>query len=213
MSENRTSEANAAILSTWLKALLLLRTVSLVVWLMDYLPLKLTWLSWVDAALSALAILYLFQLGRANRRYQKSAIFRVLCLCYTLYTLASAYFPPSYILALSNFQYSRLLSETVLVIFGVASILAVYQEYHAHADVIKVLDPKLSGNWHTLFICTLGVAILGFTVSLVITMLVDGGYLDISMSVISATFTGVILFVLHLFSILYLHKTVRLLQQ
>lgn len=213
MNENRAPEANAAILSTWLKALLLLCTVRLVVWLIDYLPLKLTWLPWAEPVLSTLGILYLFQLGRANRRYRKSAIFRTVLLCYGLYARISVFFPPSYHLALSNFQYSALLTGLLLPVLAILSLLAVYQEYHAHADVTKALDPRLSGKWHALCNWYLGGQVLIFFVSMAVTLLVVSGYLDISMSSVATAVSGIVTFVLQLVSILYLCKTVRLLRQ
>ena len=209
MTVNPAPEAKTAILSTWLKALLILRLVSLVTQLIGYLPLELAWLPWVDAALSALAILYLFQLGRANKRYRKSAVFSTVLFCYSLFNLVTSLFPAAYYKALSNYEYGPLTVGILLPLLSLLSILAVYQEYHAHADEIKVLDPKLSGNWHVLFNYTLAGSIMRSAISWTVVLLVVEGYLNTSTADISRFLAGGIDFVLQLFYLVYLEKTTQ----
>lgn len=77
-------------------------------------------------------IVCMFRLAPVNAHYRKAGILRAVWLgC----MLASLFLLPSILI----------LTASIL------SIIAVYQEYNAHSEVVAEKDAKLSRNWHSLF--------------------------------------------------------------
>ena len=75
---------------------------------------------------------------------------------------------------------------------SIVSIIAVYQEYSAHAEVITVKDSKLGRAWHSLFNWSILAAVLlslGATIVAVILVMTD---LGVGVSRISAIAIGLL---------------------
>ena len=102
-------------------------------------------------------VVCMFQLTPANERYKKAGIMRAVMLVCTLVTA---------------FVYA---SSLLNLAASILSIIAVYQEYNAHSEMIADKDSKLSGKWHSLFMWGLIAGILvgfGSTVTvLILTMM------------------------------------------
>ncbi len=98
--------------------------------------------TWISRGIMFVMIFCSYQLRTQNEHYQKAAIYRtVMVVC----SLASAYI----------FKSTAL---TLLASF--LSILAVFQEYSAHAELIEEKEPALAGKWHSLFNWGLAVGLL-----------------------------------------------------
>lgn len=107
---------------------------------LPFIPAPVT--AWTGKVILAVIVYCMFCLAGVNGRYRTSGIFRAVMLgC----TLVSAVLPAASILTLTA---------------SVLSILAVYQEYHAHAELIAEKDAKLSGKWHSLFNWSIVCAVL-----------------------------------------------------
>lgn len=78
-------------------------------------------------------IVCMFQLAPVSERYKKAGIMRVIMLACTLVTA---------------FMFT---SSILILVASTLSIIAVYQEYNAHSEVMADKDVTLSGKWHRLF--------------------------------------------------------------
>ena len=130
----------------WLQYLLYVGIASLVSSLLGIFGLS-AMSRWIGLAISAATVYLLFQLAAANPRYKTAAIF--------------------YAVALAG----GLISNAILGLVGsICGIVAQYQEYHAHGELIEEQDPKLADQWGTLF----GLEILVSIVAVLLTGLVVG---------------------------------------
>ena len=100
----------------------------------------------------------LLQLAPANPRYKKAGILRAAMLICALIT--------SFVYTLSILTF----------VASILSIIAVYQEYNAHSELIAEKDAKLSGKWHSLFTWSIVAGVLvgfGSTATVVILALLE----------------------------------------
>ena len=155
---NENMENRSELLVKWLRVLMYIAIVSLVNSVVNFLPfVPAAVTTWVSRGIMVAVVVCMFQLTPANERYKKAGIMRAVMLVCTLVTAFV------YVSAILN------LAASIL------SIIAVYQEYNAHSELIADKDSKLSGKWHSLFTWGLIAGILvgfGSTVTvLILTML------------------------------------------
>ena len=140
----------------WLRILAYVAIISLINSVVDYLTFVPASIStWVSRGIMAATIYCMFNLSRENNRYKKAAIFRTVFLGCALIT--SLLFG-SYLLSIAA---------------SICSIVAVYQEYAAHSEVVAEKDMALSRKWRNLFYWEFIAAILlslGSSVAAVILM-------------------------------------------
>lgn len=130
----------------WLRVLMYISIAGLVntfIGIPSWIPLVIT--SWISRILMAIMVFTMFKLAPANSRYKKAGIQRTIILVLTIAT-------------------DILLAGAVLaLIAGILAIIADYQEYHAHSELIEEKDRQLSGKWTSLFMWSILVGlILGF---------------------------------------------------
>lgn len=146
---------------------------------------------WLGLALSGAAVYLMFRLIDSNARYQKAALFSGVALV------------------------SNLLGIQMLSLVGsICSIVAQYQEYHAHSELVAERDSRLAGKWNNLFWLEFAVElILGLLISLVAVSMVAAEGLDAvpvtAIATVAATMVATILRVLYL---VYLHRTIKALE-
>ena len=146
---------------------------------------------WLGLAISAAAVYLLFRLVDANERYQKAAIFSIVALVAGLFT------------------------NVLLTLVGsVCSIVAQYQEYHAHSELIVERDPRLAGKWRTLFWLQFAVGlVLGLLLSFVSVILVMvSGLETAAATAVLALVLAVVTLILQVLYLVYLNRTVKLLE-
>lgn len=140
MSENRIDYVK------WLRVLIYLaiaRMVNTLVGIPAFIPTVVT--AWISRILMAVMVFTMFKLAPANDRYKKTGIQLAIVLILTIAT--------------------ELLNTGVVLtlIAGILSIVAEYQEYHGHSELIEEKDHQLSGKWSSLFMWSIVVGlILGF---------------------------------------------------
>lgn len=156
MDENM--ENRSEMLAKWLRILMYIAIVSLAnsaVNFFPFVPAAVT--TWISRGIMVAVAACMLQLAPTNVRYKKAGIMRAVMLVCILIT---AFVHASPILNLAAY---------------ILSIIAVYQEYNAHSELIADKDSKLSGKWHSLFTWGLIASILvgfGSTVTvLILTML------------------------------------------
>ena len=98
--------------------------------------------TWISRGIMLAVMLCMFRLSLVNDRYRTAGILRAAMLGCNLITA---------------FLFGSMALTLAASIF---SIIAVYQEYAAHAELVADLDRKLAGQWRSLFIWSILAAAL-----------------------------------------------------
>lgn len=131
---NENMESKYELIAKWLRVLIYIAIVSLINSVINFLPfVPSSVTTWISRGIMVAMAVCMFKLAPANARYQKAGIFRAGMLGCTLIT---AFLYASSILTLAA---------------SIMSIIAVYQEYNGHSEMVVAKDPNLSGKWHSLF--------------------------------------------------------------
>lgn len=121
---------NKELFMKWTQYLFYVQCALLVVALITKLPFVGSWFNWGLRIISIATIFILYKLSPLNSRYLKSAIFMIVTLLTTIF----------------------LKGLGLLAIVGmICSIIATYQEYTGHSEMMAEVDEKLSKNWRSLF--------------------------------------------------------------
>ncbi len=143
----------------WLPVLIYCALASLINSVISYVPfIPASLTTWISRGIMLTMTVCMLQLAPVNGRYKKAGIMRAVMLGCALYT-------------------AFIFGSTLLTLAAsVVSIIAVYQEYHAHSELVADKDAKLSGRWHSLFTWSILASLLltfGATVVAVILVLAD----------------------------------------
>ena len=180
----------------WLPVLLYCSLASLINSVISYFPFipgVLT--TWISRVIMLAVTICMFQLAPANERYKKAGVMRAVMLGCNLIT-------------------SFLFGSTLLTLAAsIVSIIAVYQEYNAHSELVAEKDEKLSHKWRSLFIWSiLAAVLLSFGAAIVAMILVmadmEGGASRIS--AITIALLSIPQCVIDIVYILYIRKTISI---
>lgn len=176
----------------WLRRLICAHAVSTVTTLISMYTMGEGWFAWVNQAAALTVVICLFQLAPANKYYKNAAWYRACMLAVGL------------IQAMSD------LTAALSPLSTVFMLLATYEEYTAHGELVKDLDAGLSGKWHKLFIRQIiwNVVFLIIAIPLAFLLTMFGFYGADVISVVGMALQ-VVFTVVH---IRYLKRAVRLLQ-
>lgn len=178
----------------WLRILAYITILSLVNSVFDYLPfVPAAITTWVTKGIMAATVYCMFKLSGRNNRYRTSAIFRAVTLGCALVT---------------SFAFGSHLLNIAISVF---SVLAVYQEYAAHAETVAGKDMCLSHKWCSLFYWELAAATFLSWGSAVTAILLVSSQLQTDASMVS----GIVFFLLKMpqfalrvVRLLYLYKMI-----
>ena len=177
------------LLTKWLRALVYIAIVSIVnsaISILPIIPASVT--TWISRGIMVAMAVCMFRMAPVNERYKKAGILRTVWLgC----MLASLVFLPSILI----------LAASIL------SIIAVYQEYTAHSEVVADKDAKLSRNWHSLFNWSIVTGLLVGFGSMVTALIAS--FAGIEITRITAIVTGILSIpqlVIEIVYLLYLKK-------
>ena len=164
---------------------------SLVNWL-PFVPSAISML--ISRGVSVVSIFSLFQLAGACGRYKKAAVYRT-------------------VMFVSALVAAPLRAGIVITLAGsVFSIMAVYQEYHGHGDLMESLDKRLSEKWHSLFLWGILAGLLMGFVSTAAALLIPLTQMDMVTAVAVTSFVlGIPQYILDGLYILYLRRMTVLL--
>jgi len=146
---------NKELFMKWIQILFYVQCVAFVLTLIAMLPFVGSWFSWLIRITTIATIFVLYKLSPLNTRYLKASIFMGAALVSTIF----------------------LKGLGVLAIVGmICSLVALYQEYMGHSELLKDADAKLSKNWNSLFNWELwgGFLIGGITVPIVVAIVLAG---------------------------------------
>ncbi len=167
------------LLTKWLRVLIYVNLVGILNSLLGRFPQVPEMLTvWASRGIMAAWIVCMLCLSDVNDRYKKAAVFRaVMLIC----ALAGDYLMAGSLLTLAA---------------SVFSVLAVYQEYSAHAEVMEPLAPSLSRKWRSLFAWGLGIGVAAGLVSTVAVLLLAMG---VPNAVRAIAILNILLFILQRF--------------
>lgn len=175
----------------WLQYLLYVKIAAIAVSIFGVIPLIGTLATWIGRILTAVTLYLLFQLVGINNRYQKAAIFSAVTLvCGLLDGMAAT------------------------GIALVCDIIASYQEYHGHGELVENRDPKLAGKWNFLFwlemLASLALGLLTSTVAVVLALI--GGLETALTATLTTAAVSLLSYALRIVYLVYLHRTVKALE-
>lgn len=141
----------------WLRILMYAAIVSFANSLLNYLPLiPAAVTTWVSRGVMLAKVVCFLQLGSVSDCYRRVGILRAVLFAITLVT---------------TFLYGSTILALVTVIL---SLVATYQEYHAHGEAAEEKDARLAARWRGLFGWSLAASLLLSVGSSIITMILVG---------------------------------------
>ena len=179
----------------WLRNLFYIHIASIVLSLPTLIFINNPVTPWLGHALSAGIALCLFYLAPANTRYRTAAI------------LTAVYVGLSVL--------SQLMPSSLLTIgISILSIIAAYQEFHGHAEIIEEKDPKLSRRWKNLFVWQIVIGVIaGFSsVAAVVIMVLAEMDLDRITTLVAGAVILVSL-IPGIMYLVYLHRMIALVEE
>lgn len=191
---NETKEIDNHQIIKWLRIVMYTaigRLVNTLAGMLPFIPTSVT--VWISRGILLILIISMIQLAPANDRYKKAGILRAVMLALTIVT-------------------GFLKTGTILTLVGsILSIVAMYQEYHAHSELIAEKDQKLSGKWSSLFMWSiLSGLLLGFT-STAAAMIIAFADMDITTATaIIAVILSIPDYIIEVLCIQYLKKMAAL---
>ena len=188
MNENRID------FTKWLRVLIYIAIAGLVntlVGIPSFVPSIIT--SWISRIIMAVMVFAMLKLAPANDRYKKAGIQRAIVLALTIAT-------------------DLLHSGAILtLIAGTLAIVADYQEYHGHSELIEEKDHQLSGKWTSLFLWSIVVGLLlGFTSTAAGIFAAMAGMDTMKATIMIAAILAIPRYVIEILYILYLKKMVAI---
>ena len=191
MNENRIDYVK------WLRVLIYIaiaRITNTLVGIPAFIPTALT--AWISRILMAGMVFVMFKLAPANDRYKKTSIQLAIVLVLTIST------------ELLN------TGAVLTLIAGILSIVAEYQEYHGHSELIEEKDHQLSAKWTSLFMWSIVVGlILGFASTAAGVLAAVAGVDTETAALVIAAAMMIPEYIIDIFYILYLKKMIALFEE
>lgn len=188
------------LLSKLLRILFYVHIASLVIFAVNAVSSLESITTWVSKALTLAVIWSLFQLKGANPRYRTAAM------CGAVDFICG--------LLLVNVSTSNLGVSGIAVLAGsVCSLIATYQEYHAHGELVRELDEKLSKKWSNLFVWEIVLGLLTSLVSVIATTILVTQEMDTAtVTTIVGILTIIVNIGLSVLYLLYMQRTLKLIE-
>ena len=188
MEENRIDFAK------WLRVLMYIAIAGLVntlVGIPSFVPSIIT--SWISRIIMAVMVFAMLKLAPANDRYKKAGIQRAIVLALTI---------------VMDILHS---GAVFALIAGTLAIVADYQEYHGHSELVEEKDHQLSGKWTSLFMWSIVVGLLlGFTSTAAGMFAAMAGIDTMKATIMIAAILAIPQYLIEIIYILYLKKMVAI---
>lgn len=167
------------LLTKWLKILMYVHIANIALSVISMFPVNDGWSRWAGIATSAMVTAAMYAMAPVSRRYKTAGNF------YAVYLVCTV------------------LNQTALaLVASILSLIAMYQEYSAHSELVAQADPNLSANWHSLFNWKIIVSILTSVVSMVATMVLV--VMELSTNTIVTVIVGFMLAVSIVLDVIYI---------
>ena len=181
----------------WLKILMYSAGVSVVNSAVNYIPIipgDVT--TWISRGVVIAVILCMFRLAPANERYKTAGIFRLMM--QVCFLVNQWLFPMGLLVGMAS----------------VLSLLAVYQEYKAHAELVEDQDERFARKWRRMFFWGIGAsAVLTIGTAVLAAVVVMNNLSADQVSEWTVTFLSIPQFVFEVVYVLYLKKTAAMFEE
>lgn len=186
------SKESGSLLNKWLKVLYYAEIASLATILLVLIPALEGISTWIGRITSAVVMVALYQLSVFHERYQKAFLYFAIAFVGGLF---------------QSFSGSNILTSAA----SICGLVATYQEYHAHSEVINVRDTYLADRWTSLFYWELVAgAVGGFVAVAVVVLGVNSGISEEVLVVLGVAAVAVVEVPLSLLRLKYLKKMMKL---
>ena len=178
----------------WLQYLFYVHIAALALSLTALISVDLVTTPWISNILTAGTALCVYSLAAASPRYRKAAVMTAVALVLQI---------------LSKVGLASLLTLTASIL----TIIASYQEFYGHSEVVGQYDPKLAGKWRSLFLWQILIGVLSglSSVTAVVVMVLA----DMNQAEIIQLVTGAIVLVALIpggLYLVYLRRMIRIFQ-
>lgn len=195
MNENK--KINCDLITKWLRVMTYVVIVSLVnaiVNILPFIPASIT--TWICRGIIVAMVVCMYQLSSVNERYQKAWIMRASMLACNLIT---------------TFLWA---SSFLNLVASILSIIAVYQEYNAHSELIAEKDSQLSSKWHSLFMWSaLAGVLVGFGSVATVFIVAMSGIDTVKITALVVGLLGIPEMILDVVYFTYLKKMIDILSE
>ena len=136
------------LLTKWLKILMYVHIASIAISIISMFSFKDSWNTWTGIAITLAGTVCMYAMAPINRRYKTAGnLYAVYLVC-------------------------AVLNQTALaLVASILSLIAMYQEYSAHSELVADMDPNLSANWHSLFNWQIFVGVAVSVISIITVLL------------------------------------------
>ena len=175
----------------WLKYLRYVGIAALVHTILVNIPVMSGLTGWTSLAISAATVFLMFKLMGVNSRYKTAAV------CYAVSLIGGC------------------ISMAIVSLAGsVCGIVAQYQEYHAHGELISQKDPKLADKWNSLFWLELAVIVITTLLSSVLlsALVMAAGMEETAVTALVVAIVAAVTLLMKLLYLRYLNRTTKLLE-
>ena len=183
-----------ALLSEWLRVLFVIQVVSLGLSVLGTLQI-LNGLNRVLGYVIGIAhVVIFFKLSTVSERYRKTFIATTVQWAATVASLL-------------------ITNGALSLVSAISSTIALYQQYHAHSEVIAAADEKLAGKWTSFFYWELAVSLIGAGVSVAAVLIaVTVGASSDAITQTAVYLVGAVSVTLEVIYLRYLNRTLALVQ-
>lgn len=208
MDENREfatgSESHGEQAVKWFRYLFYIHIGTIIISILSVVPGLNTVTSWISRWVTVGIIVVLFRLTPVNGRYHKAAVLMCVSLGLLLFNTVMA--TVNALLGIASF-----FGSVLTLAASVCSIIANYQEYYAHADMIKEQDSALARKWHSLFNWQIILGVLAGMVSAFAVMLAALLGMAVSLTTTAVLWaTSVLTIILRIIYLRYLNRMLQL---
>ena len=188
-------DVQGQVLTKWLRVLLFAEIASLVTLFSAMVPVLDGIGPWIGRGASVAVLAALYQLCLVHKRYWKAFKFYLIAFIGTL---------------VQAFAGSNIFTTAA----SICGLVATYQEYSAHGELLNVIDNQLSGKWMSLFYWELAAGAVGAFVAMAVVMVGVGYGMEETLVVILGVAAVAVLEVpLSLLRLRYLKRTITCFQE
>ena len=200
MEENREATyeydfSGKALLSKWLRLLFITQIISLGLSVLGVLQILNALNQAIGYAIGIAHVVIFFKLSAVSERYRKTFI-----------AIAVQWVATVAGLLITNGALS--------LVSAISSTIALYQQYHAHSEVIAAADEKLARKWTSFFYWELAVGLISTGISVVAVLIaVNLGASSDAITQVMVYLVGAVSITLEVIYLRYLSKTLVLLEK
>ena len=178
------------LLTRWLSVLFYAEIATLVMLAVAMIPALDGISGWIGRIVQAAVLVALYQLSLVHERYTKAFLYFAIAFVGSLFQVYAG-------------------SNPLTTIASICGLVATYQEYHAHSEILSMKDTYLADKWVSLFFWEMAVGILGSVATIAAVMFgANAGMEEGLLVILGVAIVGVLELPLSLLRLRYLKKMI-----